>query len=323
SYIMIETKSSTEGGAGRPRILLRWSTLAAAIAVGGYVLGAALAQIWAPPISLLPIAVFGDAAGPGELPPGQAVEGSLDTEGTDEWLFRGRRGQLAVIEMWLHPGAGSDVEAELALTLTAPDGTVLASEAGSVFMLPYGVEPSLPASGVYRLEVSPVSGAAGRYSLALALSDPPASSRAGGGAPSELGEPGLVAAAATAVEGRFVWPSWGREISGWTFHDPRNSGHIGLDIGTAMWDPIVAVADGVVVFAKWGGGYGNLVVVEHGEDWLSYYGHLSEIVVEEGQEVQQGDLLAGAGSTGYSTGPHLHFELRYQGRPVDPHLYLP
>ena len=85
-----------------------------------------------------------------------------------------------------------------------------------------------------------------------------------------------------------------------------------------MWDPIVVVADGVVVFAEWGGGYGNLVIVGHGTGWRSYYAHLEEIVVEVGQEVRQGELLGGAGSTGYSTGPHLHFELRYQGRPVDP-----
>ena len=68
---------------------------------------------------------------------------------------------------------------------------------------------------------------------------------------------------------------------------------------------------------------GNLVIVEHKDGWLSYYAHLSEIVVESGQEVRQGELLGGAGTTGYSTGPHLHFELRYYGRPVDPHVYLP
>jgi hypothetical protein len=320
---MTDKSDSAQGGGKRPRSLLRWSALAAALAVAGYILGAALAHVWAPPVSLLTSLVFDDAAGPSELPPGVMVEGSLDCAGSDEWLFSGRRGQIAVIEMWLHPGAGSDVDAELALRLAAPDGTVLASEAGSVFMLPYVVEPSLPNSGVYRVEVAPVSGAAGRYSLALALSDPPQSGAAGGGAPSELADPGSGSGAATAVEGRFIWPSQNREISGWTFHDPRNPGHIGLDIAAAMWDPIVAVDDGVVVYAEWGGGYGNLVVVEHEGDWLSYYGHLSEIVVEDGQEVSQGDLLGGAGSTGYSTGPHIHFELRYQGRPVDPHLYLP
>jgi murein DD-endopeptidase MepM/ murein hydrolase activator NlpD len=128
---------------------------------------------------------------------------------------------------------------------------------------------------------------------------------------------------AATTQGGFQWPTTRREISGWTFHDPRNPGHIGLDIAARMWDPIVAVADGVVVFAEWGGGYGNLVIVDHDNNWRTYYAHLSEIVVETGQEVRQGELLGGAGSTGYSTGPHLHFELRYQGRPVDPHVHLP
>jgi hypothetical protein len=320
---MEEKSESTRGGGNRPRSLLRACALAAALAVGGYIVGIALAHVWAPPVSLLTRLAFDEEEGPSELPAGHTVEGTLDGVMGDEWLFHGRRGQLAVIEMWLHPGAGSDVDAELALQLTAPDGSVLASEAGSVFMLPYVVEPSLPASGIYRVVVAPVSGAAGRYSLALALSDPPASSHAGGGAPSEIADQGSAAGASASVGQSFEWPTQTREISGWTFHDPRNPGHIGLDIAAAMWDPIVATENGVVVFSAWGGGYGNLVVVEHDGDWLSYYGHLSEIVVEDGQEVQQGDLLGGAGTTGFSTGPHLHFELRYQGRPVDPHLYLP
>ena len=125
------------------------------------------------------------------------------------------------------------------------------------------------------------------------------------------------------TEGMFIWPSARREISGWTFHDPGNPGHIGLDIAARMWDPIVAIADGTVVFAEWGGGYGNLVIVDHGDGWDSYYAHLSEFAVEAGEEVRQGQLLGGAGTTGYSTGPHLHFEIRYYGRPVDPHVHLP
>ena len=121
----------------------------------------------------------------------------------------------------------------------------------------------------------------------------------------------------------FIWPTTRREISGWTFHDPGNPGHIGLDIAARMWDPIVAIADGTVVFAEWGGGYGNLVIVEHAGGWSSYYAHLDKYAVKAGQEVRQGELLGGAGTTGYSTGPHLHFEIRYQGRPVDPHVHLP
>lgn len=84
-----------------------------------------------------------------------------------------------------------------------------------------------------------------------------------------------------------------------------------------------AVYFGTVAYDDWLHGYGNLVIVNHGDGWLSYYAHLTEIVVENGQEVRQGELLGGAGTTGYSTGPHLHFELRYGGRPVDPHVHLP
>ena len=131
------------------------------------------------------------------------------------------------------------------------------------------------------------------------------------------------ASAIAAIQGQFQWPTVRRDISGWTFHDPRKPSHIGLDIAATMWDPIVAIMDGVVRYAAWGGGYGNLVIVEHSGEWLSYYAHLEEIAVEEGQEVRQGELLGGAGTTGNSTGPHLHFEIRYQGRPVDPHVYLP
>jgi len=309
-----------------------WAALAAVLAAAAYLTGAGLARRWMEP-SLArgwtesPLALPSETQIPAQaaawLMPGEPVEGTLGAEAGDEWQFWGRAGQSATIEMWLHPGSGSSVEAELAVHLVGPDGSVLASEAGSAFLLPYLVEPHLPATGLYRIQVMPVSGAPGRYSLLLTLSDAPAPVMAGE-TPSP--QPTVVAPgshAATAARGLFQWPTTRREISGWTFRDPRKPSHIGLDIAARMWDPIVAVADGVVVFAEWGGGYGNLVIVDHGNDWRSYYAHLSEIVVEVGQEVRQGELLGGAGSTGYSTGPHLHFELRYQGRPVDPHVYLP
>jgi murein DD-endopeptidase MepM/ murein hydrolase activator NlpD len=257
------------------------------------------------------------------LPPGEAVEGDLPAEGAEAWQFLGYAGQAATLEMWFHPGAGSSVDGELAVRLIAPDGTELAQQVGSLFLPPYLAEPSLPSTGVYRVEVVPTSGAPGRYSLALALSEPPEPVTPDAVPPpaqaTAVTPEGLVVASA----GKFEWPTTRRAISGWTFHDPRNPGHIGLDIAARMWDPIVAVTDGVVVFAEWGGGYGNLVIVEHEDGWRSYYAHLTEIVVEVGQEVRQGELLGGAGTTGNSTGPHLHFELRYKGRPVDPHVHLP
>jgi murein DD-endopeptidase MepM/ murein hydrolase activator NlpD len=120
----------------------------------------------------------------------------------------------------------------------------------------------------------------------------------------------------------FVWPAPRRAISGWYFHDPENPGHAGLDIAAAMYDPLYAAAPGTVSFAGSSGGYGNLVVIDHSDDWQSWYGHLSLLYVTSGQEVGQGEAIGAAGSTGFSTGPHLHFELRYQGAPMDPLVYL-
>jgi murein DD-endopeptidase MepM/ murein hydrolase activator NlpD len=225
--------------------------------------------------------------------------------------------------MWLHPGSGSSVEAELAVHLIAPDGTVLASEAGSVFLPPYLNWSQLQTDDLYYIQVAPTSGAPGRYSLLLTLSEAPILSTPIASLPEKPTAAAPTAPVIAITPGMFQWPTTRRAISGWTFHDPANPGHIGLDIAAEMWDPIVAVADGMVIFAEWGGGYGNLVIVEHGDGWRTYYAHFSEIVVEVGQEVRQGELLGGAGTTGYSTGPHLHFEIRYQGRPVDPHIYLP
>lgn len=306
--------------------LLGWIALIVALAVLAYLAGSALARQWsAPPSLALPIATEtppppSTNVAVAQIPPNEAVEGTLGAEGGDVWQFLGQAGQSATIEVWLHPGSGSSMEAALTIQVIGPDGAALAQEAGSNFLPPYLVIPHLPTSGPYRIQVAPTSGAPGRYSLGLTLSEPsaPGTPHAPQLTPSPIGEQPLAAA-----KKQIQWPTTRREISGWTFHDPGNPGHIGLDIAAAMWDPIVAIDGGVVVFADWGGGYGNLVIVEHEGGWSSYYAHFSEIVVEAGQAVRQGELLGGAGTTGYSTGPHLHFELRYRGRPVDPHIYLP
>ncbi|MCX7683280.1 MAG: M23 family metallopeptidase [Anaerolineae bacterium] len=261
------------------------------------------------------------------LKPGMPVEGTLENErSVNLWRFYGRQGQSAAAEMWLHPGAGSSVDAELVTQLLTLGDIPLAEERGSVFLPPYIFLPQLPADGLYTIRVMPASGRPGLYSLLLTLTDGTATSTTGisltapyhGSAAELFPTPFVVEPPA-----QFQWPTPKRRISGWTFHDPGHPGHVGLDIAADLWDPIVAVADGTVVFAEWGGGYGNLVIVQHGDHWSSYYAHLTAILVEVGQKVRQGELLGGAGSTGYSTGTHLHFELRYQGRPVDPLLYLP
>ncbi|MFM7424253.1 MAG: murein hydrolase activator EnvC family protein [Elainella sp.] len=98
--------------------------------------------------------------------------------------------------------------------------------------------------------------------------------------------------------------------------------HSGLDFGADYGTPIRAAAPGKVLFAGWYGGYGQTVILDHGNNITTLYGHTSEIYVQEGQRVQRGTPIAAVGSTGLSTGPHLHFEVRVAGSPVDPQEYL-
>jgi murein DD-endopeptidase MepM/ murein hydrolase activator NlpD len=98
--------------------------------------------------------------------------------------------------------------------------------------------------------------------------------------------------------------------------------HTGIDIAAASGTAIKAAGDGVVVFAGRWGGYGNCVILDHGGGVATLYGHCSRLAVSEGQNVTQGQSIAYVGSTGLSTGPHLHFEVRRDGHPVDPMGYL-
>jgi len=98
--------------------------------------------------------------------------------------------------------------------------------------------------------------------------------------------------------------------------------HTGVDFGVPLGTEIKAAADGVVVQAGTNGGYGNSVTIDHGGGMETLYGHLSKVLVSVGQKVKQGDIIGLSGSTGKSTGPHLHFEIRKNGQPVDPMPYL-
>jgi murein DD-endopeptidase MepM/ murein hydrolase activator NlpD len=119
--------------------------------------------------------------------------------------------------------------------------------------------------------------------------------------------------------GTFVWPTASRLISGNDFW----SGHLGLDIGAAMGAPVYAADSGVVVYsAGIDGGYGLMVMIDHGNGFHTLYAHLSTLVARCGQNVVQGQTIAYSGSSGNSTGPHLHFEIRYMGAFVNPHDYL-
>jgi murein DD-endopeptidase MepM/ murein hydrolase activator NlpD len=101
--------------------------------------------------------------------------------------------------------------------------------------------------------------------------------------------------------------------------------HRGIDIAAPTGTPIFAAAPGVVVYARWNsGGYGNLVDIRHADGSLTRYGHNSRILVQEGQVVEQGQHISAMGSTGFSTGPHLHFEIHPPGRgAVNPMAFLP
>ena len=102
----------------------------------------------------------------------------------------------------------------------------------------------------------------------------------------------------------------------------RVSTHTGLDIAATTGTPIKVAADGTVTFAAYSGSYGYLVKVDHGNGVETWYGHTSKMLVKEGQAVKAGDTIALVGSTGNSTGPHLHFEVRINGEHVNPQKYL-
>ena len=120
--------------------------------------------------------------------------------------------------------------------------------------------------------------------------------------------------------GSFVWPTGNTYLSGNDYW----SGHLGIDIAAATGAPVVAADSGMVVYAgSIGGGYGLMVMIDHGNGYHTLYGHLSEIATRCGSGVGQGQLIGYAGSTGNSTGPHLHFEVRYLGGFIDPWYVLP
>ncbi len=102
----------------------------------------------------------------------------------------------------------------------------------------------------------------------------------------------------------------------------RRSTHTGLDIAASSGTPIKVIADGTVTFAKYSGSYGNLVKVSHGNGVETWYAHTSKMYVTVGQEVKAGDVIAAVGSTGNSTGAHLHLEIRINGNHINPQNYI-
>lgn len=135
---------------------------------------------------------------------------------------------------------------------------------------------------------------------------------AGSAPEEESGTPRPPTAESPAGSG-FLWPTVGRHISQYF-----RWGHTGIDIPNRDLPPVYAAKNGTVAFSGWLGGYGRLVIVDHGGGLRTYYAHLSKSFVAPGEKVAKGDVVGKVGSTGRSTGPHLHFEIRQNGRALNP-----
>jgi len=127
--------------------------------------------------------------------------------------------------------------------------------------------------------------------------------------------------------GRFLWPTNSTLITsyfGYRVHPIWGTTrfHSGIDIGASYGSPIYAAADGIVIYSGWYYGYGYTVVIDHGSGISTLYAHCSSLNVYKGQSVKRGQIIAFVGSTGNSTGPHLHFEVQINGKPVNPLNYL-
>src|ERR1700689_1002492 len=123
-----------------------------------------------------------------------------------------------------------------------------------------------------------------------------------------------------------IWPVEGRLMGGFGLRTDPFSGegamHTGVDISASTGTSVVTTADGIVEFTGWSNGYGRLIIVDHGNGTETYYAHLSHVGVIEGQEVRRGEQIGAVGSTGRVTAPHLHYEVRQGGTPMNPYHYL-
>jgi murein DD-endopeptidase MepM/ murein hydrolase activator NlpD len=123
-----------------------------------------------------------------------------------------------------------------------------------------------------------------------------------------------------------IWPVDGRFLGSYGWRGDPFSGqqafHTGVDLSAPVGSPVRVTADGVVLHAEWSGRYGRLVVVDHGRGVQTYYAHLSRIDVIAGQAVRSGEVVGALGGSGRVTAPHLHYEVRVGGSPINPYNYL-
>ena len=120
---------------------------------------------------------------------------------------------------------------------------------------------------------------------------------------------------------------FGRPLYGWitrsfTNDEDKGEKHLGFDFAVKQSTPVSATASGTITFAGWDDTFGNLVIIDHGNGYETMYGHNEKILVEEGESVLKGDVVALSGNTGRSSAPHLHYEIRKNGEAVDPAPYV-
>jgi murein DD-endopeptidase MepM/ murein hydrolase activator NlpD len=136
-------------------------------------------------------------------------------------------------------------------------------------------------------------------------------------------EVGTLGEEAKPASGSFIFPVTGTISSVFGPRDYGNGKHFGIDIAAGAGNPVHAADTGTVTFAGWNsGGYGNLVIIDHGNGFVTYYAHNSQLCVKKGDKVNQGTTIALVGTTGDSTGNHCHFEVVHNGQKVDPFNYL-
>jgi len=138
--------------------------------------------------------------------------------------------------------------------------------------------------------------------------------------------PGMAGSCSSGIGGSGGTGAWAPPLSSYTVTQPYYPGHSGIDLANVVGTPVTAADTGVVVFSGWvppDWGYGILVVLDHGNGWTTYYAHLNGTAVGCGQTVPRGSVLGYVGSTGQSSGPHLHLEMRWNHRPDNPALYIP
>ncbi len=123
-----------------------------------------------------------------------------------------------------------------------------------------------------------------------------------------------------------IWPAKGYLSRGFGVKPSPFTGlkqpHLGIDIAASKGTPVWSTACGIVEYTGWHKGLGKLVIIDHGYGYKTHYGHLNEIKVKRGQRIKRGKLLGTIGNTGYSTGPHLHYEVHYKGKAVNPQKYI-